>query len=169
MMMNQQIIYRAAGAAWAAVMLGLMFALGLLGGIALSTHTPFDIANVILGGCLSVGCVVGIMWCLVFVRRTGVEIDCHGITIRNWLKVRRLPWTTISTFTVETGAFGVGNSLLDVDPAGIRAIVVLKDGSRLALTALKPMRKQNPAKTRERVLSIVDALNNALARQSGGE
>jgi hypothetical protein len=152
-MTNQS--YRASGALGGTVFFTVPVLVLLVEGIAVAT----SVSNPVVGLAIILVSLLFLSWSWLLVRRKGVYLDDDGITIRGSFRVRRASWADIEGFSIEVGPFGVVSFLLYLDPGNVRGYVNLRNGSRVQLTGLKPVRRQTARRTREELSRTIDALN----------
>jgi len=112
---------------------------------------------------LIVFALLSVVWSWLLLWRNGVYLDDIGITARSSFAVRRIPWADIDSFASETGPFGIASFMLDLDPGDVRGYVNLRNGSRIRLSALKPVRRRRASRTRSELDWTIVQLNMALA------
>jgi hypothetical protein len=64
-------------------------------------------------------------------RCAGVEFDSKGIEVRNWIRVYRLEWQEVASFSLDEVSMS-----LDAAP---RAYVTLHSGRRIAMVGLSAL------------------------------
>jgi len=121
-------------------------------------------ASVELGLFFIIVSLIGLFWALFFVRRSGVYVTADGITNRGAVSVRRVSWRDISGFAV-LGRKGIVVDFFD--PARVRGYVVLHDGSKIALTGLRPALRQRASQTREDLSRTIGDLQRLLVARNG--
>lgn len=109
---------RAAG--WAAVALSVVVLLSTTGSIP-EPGSGWRVAGPIIAACLL---LAGILW---LVRRPGIYLSPHGITIRTFLRTRSFPWS-------EVTGIGADQRGVDSDDDRIDQLIVeLRDDERPSL------------------------------------
>ena len=149
--------YRASGALAGTIFFNVIVAVLFVGGIGAAT----SMSSPVVGVLMIVVSLLFMSWSWLFVRRKGVYLGVDGVTIRGSLKVRRVSWDDIVNFSLETGPFGVVSFFLYLDPGNVRGYVNLRDGSRIVLTGLRPVRRQRASRIRDELSGTIAELNKA--------
>jgi hypothetical protein len=140
-----------------AICVGIMFAFFFIPGLQFFGRSSIHGSNPLAGAITTACGLVGILWCVVYIRRSGVKVTQQNVTIANWIRKYGLSWEDLWGFRFGNqlpSDFGLEQMMFT---PSLTPYAILNSGRRIPMVGLTAVRIRGTA-SRASVQIMLDEL-----------